>query len=118
MQFGFDGIIELIDVGGRASVSVCLPKYLVPELPFYKTPRLRVCCEINGLAVDGVCQASGKGLVVLVLGRNFLKEVDLKVGDEVAVLFDVVDITSHHTTRRRAAESALPRHSCIDKPSF
>ena len=117
MQFSFTAIIETIDIGGGSSAVICLPKSLVPELPFYNAPRLKVDGEINGFAFESLCQASQKGSIVLTLGRNFLQEVNLKVGDEVVVHFDIVDNIGrrplHPTTSRGVAEIISPNQMPI-----
>jgi len=86
----FDAPIEYHDFGRMGYTVVYLPEKIKKNLPFKQYPRLRVNADILGYPIDGAFQPE-HGKIYLIVSKAILKEIGVKLGEQVTVQFTVAD---------------------------
>jgi Bacteriocin-protection, YdeI or OmpD-Associated/Domain of unknown function (DUF1905) len=89
-EYFFSGPIEKHDFGRMAYNAVFLPDSVLSKLPMAKYPRLRIDAEIGGLLTNCGLMAAKKRRYLL-LSEAFMKQADLKFGQNVEVYFNIAD---------------------------
>ena len=87
----FNASIEPHDFGRMAYTVVYAPAKIVRGVGLKHTPRLRIDGLVAGQPFHGAFQPAGDGRFYQILSKKFLKSSRLKLGDKVAVSFDIAD---------------------------